>query len=145
MLPFDFDVRNVRLNPRDSILTNAERLADLAGGGTHCAAPLKWLNDRGRKPDLVVFVSDNESWVDAGRGGQATAMMQEWEALKRRNPRARLVCIDIAPYGTTQAQPRRDVLNVGGFSDAVFDQIASFASGSNGPDHWIEEIGKIEI
>ena len=94
------------------------------GGGTNCSAPLKWLNDRGRAPDLVVFVSDNQSWVAARVGGQGTAMLKEWEAIKRRNPKAKLVCIDIAPYGTTQAQTRADVLNVGGFSDSVFDSVA---------------------
>ncbi|MTH99318.1 TROVE domain-containing protein [Roseibium sp. RKSG952] len=145
VLPFDFDVRNVRLQPRDTILTNAERLAVLAGGGTNCSAPLKWLNERGRAPDLVVFVSDNQSWVDARGGGQGTAMLTEWEVIKRRNPKAKLVCIDIAPYGTTQAQTRSDVLNVGGFSDAVFDQIAAFAAGQTGPDHWVGEIEKIEL
>lgn len=145
VLPFDFDVRNVRLQPRDTILTNAERLAALAGGGTNCSAPLAWLNKRGRAPDLVVFVSDNQSWVDAGGGGQGTAMLKEWEVIKRRNPKAKLVCIDIAPYGTTQAQTRADVLNVGGFSDAVFDQIARFAAGQTGPDHWVGEIDKIDV
>ena len=138
-------MRDVRLEPRDTILTNAERLADLAGGGTNCSAPLKWLNKRGRAPDLVVFVSDNQSWVDARNGGQGTAMLKEWETIKRRNPKAKLVCIDIAPYGTTQAQTREDVLNVGGFSDAVFDQIAAFASGQTGSDHWVGEIGQIEV
>ena len=145
VLPFDFDVRSARLEPRDTILTNAERLAALAGGGTNCSAPLKWLNKRGQSPDLVVFVSDNQSWVDARAGGQGTAVLQEWEAIRRRNPKARLVCIDIAPYGTTQAQTREDVLNVGGFSDAVFDQIAAFAKGQTGPDHWVGEIGKIDV
>ncbi len=145
VLPFDFKVRDVRLEPRDTILTNAERLARMAGGGTNCSAPLKWLNDRGRSPDLVVFVSDNQSWVDARAGGQGTAMMSEWEAIKRRNPKAKLVCIDIAPYGTTQAQTRADVLNVGGFSDAVFEQIAAFAEGRTGPEHWVGEIEKIDV
>ncbi len=145
VLPFDFDVRDVRLEPRDTILTNAGRLAALAGGGTNCSAPLKWLNDRGRSPDLVVFVSDNQSWVDARGAGTGTAMMVEWEKVKRRNPKARLVCIDVAPYGTTQAQTRDDVLNVGGFSDAVFDQIAAFAAGRTGPGHWVGEIEKIEL
>jgi 60 kDa SS-A/Ro ribonucleoprotein len=145
VLPFDFAVRDARLEPRDTILTNAERLAALAGGGTNCSAPLKWLNARGRAPDLVVFVSDNQSWVDAREGGQGTAMLQEWETIKRRNPKAKLVCIDIAPYGTTQAQTRKDVLNIGGFSDAVFDQIAAFAEGRTGPDHWVGEIEKIEL
>lgn len=145
VLPFDFDVRSVRLQPRDTVLTNAEKLAALGGGGTNCSAPLKWLNERGRSPDLVVFVSDNQSWADARGGRQGTAMMQEWERIKRRNPKAKLVCIDIAPYGTTQAQTRKDVLNVGGFSDAVFDQIAAFAADQTGPDHWVGEIEKIEF
>ena len=145
VLPFDFDVRDVRLEPRDTILTNAERLAALSGGGTNCSAPLAWLNQRGRAPDLVVFVSDNQSWVDARDGGQGTAMLKEWEVIKRRNPKAKLVCIDIAPYGTTQAQSREDVLNVGGFSDAVFDQIAAFARGQTGPDHWVGQIERIEF
>ncbi|MEM9430314.1 MAG: RNA-binding protein [Pseudomonadota bacterium] len=145
VLPFDVAVRDVRLRPRDTILTNAEKLAALGGGGTTCSAPLRYLNARGRAPDLVVFVSDNQSWVDAGSGGQGTAMMKEWEKIKRRNPAARLVCIDIAPYGTTQAQTREDVLNIGGFSDAVFDQIAAFAAGQTGAEHWGREIAKIEL
>ena len=145
VLPFDFDVRDVRLQPRDTILTNAERLAALGGGGTDCSAPLMWLNARGRSPDLVVFISDNQSWIDANRGGTATHMMSQWEAIKRRNPQAKLVCIDIAPYGTTQAKTREDILNVGGFSDAVFDQIAAFASGQTGPDHWVGEIEQIAL
>ncbi|MEM8591278.1 MAG: RNA-binding protein [Pseudomonadota bacterium] len=145
VLPFEWDVRDLRLEPRDTILTNAERLAALAGGGTNCSAPLKWLADRGRAPDLVVFVSDNQSWVDARKGGQGTAMMAQWERIKRLNADARLVCIDIAPYGTTQAQTREDVLNMGGFSDAVFGQIAAFASGQTGAEHWTREIAKIDI
>ncbi|MEL6521314.1 MAG: RNA-binding protein [Pseudomonadota bacterium] len=145
ILPFDYDVRDVRLEPRDTILTNAEKLAALGGGGTNCSAPLRYLNQRGRAPDLVVFVSDNQSWVDAQDGRQGTAMMKQWELIKRRNPKAKLVCIDIAPYGTTQAQSRKDVLNIGGFSDAVFEQIATFAEGAAGAEHWVREIEKIEL
>ena len=145
VLPFDFDVRNVRLEPRDTILSNAEKLAALGGGGTNCSAPLAYLNKRHRAPDLVVFVSDNQSWVDAHVGGQGTAMMKQWTKIKHRNPEAKLVCIDIAPYGTTQAQTREDVLNIGGFSDAVFEQIAGFASGQSGPEHWTREIAKIDL
>ena len=145
VLPFEYGVRDLRLRREDRVLTNAERLAALAGGGTNCSAPLKWLNDRGRAPDLVVFVSDNQSWADARAGGQGTAMMQEWERLKRRNPDARLVCLDIAPYGTTQAPTRADVLNLGGFSDAVFDQIAAFASGRLAGDALLSEIEAIAL
>jgi 60 kDa SS-A/Ro ribonucleoprotein len=145
VLPFEVDVRDVRLEARDTILTNASKLAALGGGGTNCSAPLAALNRAGAAPDLVIFVSDNESWVDGRRGGQGTAMMAEWTKLKARNRAAKLVCIDIQPYGTSQAAERADVLNIGGFSDAVFDQIADFAAGRMGPDHWVGEIRAVSL
>ncbi len=144
VLPFENDVVEVALNPRDTVLTNAAKLAAVGGGGTNCSAPLAKLNAERAKVDLVVFVSDNQSWMDAGRADR-TGMMAEWTKLKARNPRAKLVCIDIQPYGTTQAAERDDILNVGGFSDAVFEVIAAFANGSIGPAHWVGEIEKIEV
>jgi hypothetical protein len=40
-------------------------------------------------------------------------------------PILKLVCIDIQPYGSTQAPERADVLNIGGFRDAMFQVVAS--------------------
>lgn len=144
VLPFDTAVRDVKLTSRDSVLTNAMRLGRINGGGTDCTAPLRKLNKSKAAPDLVVFVSDNQSWAHRG-DGRTTPMMKEWSELKHRNPKARLVCIDIAPYGTTQAAGRNDILNVGGFSDTVFDVIAAFAKGENGTDFWVREIAKVEV
>ncbi len=102
VLPFESKVVDVRLNPRDSVLTNAEKLANLPAGGTNCSAPLVALNRQHAEGDLVIYVSDNESWVDAphyGRfGGNRTETMNQWAQFKRRNPQARMVCIDIQPY-----------------------------------------------
>lgn len=144
VLPFEQQVVKLKLNRRDSVMTNATRLANIGGGGTNCSAPLKVLADRKAAVDLVIMVSDNESWVDGVRRG-ATQTMREWERIKQRNPHARLVCIDIQPYGTTQALERADILNVGGFSDAVFDVVARFAEGKLGADHWVGEIEQIVI
>lgn len=77
VLPFSDDVVPVRLNPRDSVLTNAKVLAGLPGGGTNCSAPLRQLNERKASADLVVLVSDNMSWVDGEGGGRSTATMAE--------------------------------------------------------------------
>src|ERR1700743_3883976 len=33
-----------QLNPRDSVMTNAKKLASLPSGGTNCSAPLRQLN-----------------------------------------------------------------------------------------------------
>ncbi len=137
VLPFENDVVEVSLNGRDSVMTNATKLASIGGGGTNCSAPLVKLNRMNARGDLVVFVSDNQSWVDSAGGGRSTATMAEWAKFKQRNPSAKLVCIDIQPYGTTQAAERSDILNVGGFSDQVFEVIAAFAKGGSNNDHWV--------
>lgn len=142
VMPFEVDVVDLALDPHARLAVNAARLAAVGGGGTNVSAPLARLNREGAKVDLVVIVSDNESWVDATRHG-ATATMREWEQLKRRNPNARLVCVDIQPHGTTQATGRPEILNVGGFSDAVFDTIARFALGQT--RDWVEMINETEV
>ncbi len=135
---------DVKINSRDSVMTNARKLANIGGGGTSCSAPLQKLNRERAMVDLVIVVSDNPSWVDSGRSHETRAMA-EWASLRRRNPEAWLVCIDITPYGTTQAQGRPDVLNVGGFSDAVFDVIAAYAKNEMGPGHWVGKIKEVEL
>ncbi|HEV8367631.1 MAG TPA: hypothetical protein VGQ39_06760 [Pyrinomonadaceae bacterium] len=149
VIPFESNVVEVRLNPRDSVMTNAEKLTKLPCGGTNCSAPLAFLNKRRASGDLVIYVSDYESWVDTpqyGRfGGSATETMKEWANFKQRNPMARMVCIDIQPYGTVQAKERADTLNIGGFSDQVFDVIAEFARSELNADHWIGVIEEVIV
>ncbi len=137
-------VKGLSLNPRDTVLTNAKLLASVGGGGTNCAAPLAALNEVNAKGDLVIYVSDNESWIDTRRGA-ATGVMYEWMRFRARNPHAKLVCIDLVPNTTTQAPDRAEILNVGGFSDAVFEMVASFHEGRGGAEHWLDEIRKIDL
>jgi 60 kDa SS-A/Ro ribonucleoprotein len=144
VLPFEEAVVPIKLSARDSILTNAERLASVGGGGTSVSAPLAQLNARGARGDLVLIVSDNESWVDAARG-RGTETMREWNAFRARNRNARLVLLDLQPYATTQAAEREDILNIGGFSDQVFEVIADFAAGRLHSGHWIGVIEAITL
>ena len=144
VLPFEQKVVALKLNSRDSVLSNAAQLASIGGGGTNCSAPLKQLADEKAQVDLVILVSDNESWVDGKRSG-ATETMKQWARIRQRNPAAKLVCIDIQPYAGSQAQERADILNVGGFSDAVFDVVARFAEGKLDAEHWVGEIEQIVL
>ena len=80
-----------------------------------------------------------------GVAPRGTATMTQWQEYKQRNPDAKLVCIDIQPYGSTQAKERSDVLNIGGFSDRVFDVIAEFANGTLDAGHWVGVIDAVEI
>ncbi|MBM3798088.1 MAG: RNA-binding protein [Acidobacteria bacterium] len=145
VLPFAESVKKAKLNSRDSVMTNADKLAALGGGGTNCSAPVRLLNQMKAEGDLVIFISDNESWIDAGASGRGTALMREWDSFRDRNPKARLVCIDIQPNRTAQAVEREDVLNVGGFSDHVFPVVAEFAAGRLHPEHWVREIESVVV
>ncbi len=149
VIPFESDIVKLRLNPRDSIMTNAQKLASLPAGGTNCSAPLRHLNLRGATGDLLIYVSDNESWIDTpahGRfGGSGTETMKQWNAFQSRNENVKLVCIDIQPYAHAQAKERADILNVGGFSDQVFTLVAEFAGGTLDAEHWVDVIEKVEL
>jgi 60 kDa SS-A/Ro ribonucleoprotein len=144
VLPFGTEVMPVTLSASDRVLATARALAAIDGGGTSVSAPLALLNERRATGALVVIVSDNESWVDA-RPGRATATLDEWSRFRQRNPDARLVLIDLQPGRTTQAVERDDVLNVGGFSDQVFDIVAEFAAGRLQGGHWVERINQVAL
>jgi 60 kDa SS-A/Ro ribonucleoprotein len=94
-----------------------------------------------------VLVSDNESWVGTGRYG-STGVMTEWQKfvaiqqrLGARSPK--LVCMDTQPYGSTAAPERDDILNIGGFSDAVFQVVASYLGDDAG--RFVAEVEAIEL
>lgn len=145
VIPFETCVVPLQLNPRDSIMTNAQKLASVGGGGTNCSAPLQLLNQQKAKGDVCIYVSDNESWQDASRYYGGTGLMAEWQKFKKRN-RARLVCIDIQVSATTQAPDRgTDVLNIGGFSDQVFNLIGDFVGDGLGTSKWVNTIEKVDL
>lgn len=143
VLPFAEVPKPIRLNARDSVTTQAERLVALGGGGTAIGAAMAWINAQGLKPQTVIVVSDNESWADTRNGASRT--LREFAQIQRRQPTARLVCLDLQPYATTQAPDSPAVLNVGGFSDAAFGVIAQFAHVDGDARHWVEMIEAIEV
>ena len=135
VIPFDTRAYDARVDPCDSILSLAERLAKYGGGGTDCSLPLAKANRsyRHRKFAGCILVSDTESWVcrdrvfGYGQNG-STGVMAEWQEFVKNQVRLpgadpaspKLVRIDLQPYTTSQAPERSDILNIGGFSDAVF-------------------------
>lgn len=152
VLPFESDVvasRKAKLNPRDSIMTNAQKLASLPAGGTNCSAPLAYINSSKATGDLIIYVSDNESWIDSPNygwcGGGATETLKQWSIFKKRNPQAKMVCINLQPYVTSQVVERDDIINVAGFSDQVFSLIAAVADGKARADHWVDQIQAMTI
>jgi 60 kDa SS-A/Ro ribonucleoprotein len=151
VIPFDTSAYDAKIDPNDSILSIAERLAKYGGGGTDCSLPMVAANQKhaNRKFAGVVLVSDNESWVGTGRHG-STGVMTAWEAfvanqrkLAGKDAAPKLVNIDLQPYQTVQACERSDILNIGGFSDAVFNVISAFLADNN--QRFVAEVEAIEL
>lgn len=151
VIPFDTSAYDAKIDPNDSILSIAERLAKYGGGGTDCSQPLVAANQKHAKRKFagIVLVSDNESWVGTGRHG-STGVMSAWEAFvvnqrklagKEANPK--LVCIDLQPYQTVQACEQADIMNIGGFSDSVFNVISAFLADNN--QRFVAEVEAIEL
>ncbi|HFE44256.1 MAG TPA: TROVE domain-containing protein [Nannocystis exedens] len=141
VLPFSNRVSGCQLDADASVMANAQILASLPSGGTQCAVPLRKLNQRKATGDLVIYISDNESWIDGQRPRwSGTGVMEEWARFQKRSPQAKMICIDIQPNATTQAPERPDIINIGGFSDAVFQHIAAFARDELSALRWLQII-----
>ena len=160
VIPFDTRAYNVdgkaaKFDPSDSILSLSARLSKYGGGGTDCSLPFVEANKRYSKQRFagIVLVSDNESWIDSGRAfgygrNGSTGVMTQWEQFKKTQQKLgiadpKLVCIDLQPYGTSQAPERDDILNIGGFSDAVFNVVSSFLEGD--ASHFVREVESVEL
>jgi len=145
-----------RFNPRDSVLTNARKFG-CGGGGTNISAAFRHLNTKKHKGDLVILISDMETWAESGMrgfgwgyygyGNRGTGPQQEWNAYKVRNPNAKLVAINlVANNGYSQFKDKddSDILKIGGFSDTMWDVISEFSKGT-GPEHWLRVIESIDL
>jgi 60 kDa SS-A/Ro ribonucleoprotein len=158
VIPFDTQAYQARIDPQDSILSLAERLAKYGGGGTDCSIPLHEANTRYGKRRFAgcVLVSDTESWVYRDRPWASgphgsTGVIAQWQQFVKNQlrlgghavPAPKLICIDLQAYATTQAPERDDILNIGGFSDAVFSVVAAFLG--DDPARFVAEVESIEL
>ena len=131
VMPFEDEVVDVRLTPRDSVMTNAEAWPRSAAAA-RARAPLAQLNRRGAR--ATWWSSSRTTSRGSMRSGPAgTATMREWSASARATRAQGSSASTSSRTRTTQAAEREDILNVGGFSDQVFDVVAEFAAGRWAP------------
>ena len=143
VIAFHTDAIEAKLNARDSVMTNSKKLRELPSGGTDCACAMRLMNDNNYDSKVVIFVSDNMSWIDYYGSGysassRGTGLAHEWSKYKARVKGAKLILIDIQPYSSTQVSDSKDVLNIGGWSDSAFEVIQKFLNNEGG--HFVETI-----
>jgi 60 kDa SS-A/Ro ribonucleoprotein len=165
VVPFDTSIGKAIKSRGESTLGFAKRLTGVCrGGGTNISLVMdatlaKMDKEKGWKPDHIVILSDNESWVDGGYRSRGTATMSKFKQIKARAPECKLVCWNLQASATTQAVGD-DVLQVGGFSEELWSAVATFLRGEkakviSGPetreapsvdaDTWLEEIESIPL
>lgn len=128
LIAVDLAIRPTRFERLDTLATCATQLGGFGGGGTNLSLVVEHARWHGPF-DVVYLVSDNESWQHAETIGETMAGSVR-----------KLILHDLTPNATTQARTKRDrVLNVGGFSDAVFDVIEKFVIGRQSWTDVIEE------
>ena len=133
-----------KVSGRDTVLTTANAL-NKAGGGTALGLIGEFANKSQTVYDNIIVVSDNESWMsDYSWGGPP--LSQEFAKFRsKRNPNAKIVCIDIAANETTQVKNKPGQLNVGGFNDTVFNVVSQFINGSNTGEEFVTTVESVSL
>ena len=147
---FSDNAKEAHYNPRDSVLTNAQKFTGHFGG-TNISAAIALLNAKKHKGNLVFLISDMETWAENGAYGygyHGSGPQQEWNAYKVRNPQAKLVAMNLRAntgYRQFKAEDQSDILCISGFSDTMWDVINEFALGHTGTEHWLRVIESIDL
>ena len=128
--------------PSDNVLSNTLAMMGHEGEvgySTNGHKVIEWLIRENRVMDKVMLFTDcqlwNNSWCDA-------SLSTRWDEYKKMAPNAKLYIFDLAGYGQSPVNMKRDdVFCIAGWSDKVFDILAALENGSNA----IDEIRRIVV
>ena len=142
VLPFENRVVDIKLSPRDTLMTTADKLARIGGGGTAVSAPISHLLAKGIKVDTFIGITDNIEWAVDSFGNKG--FLPTWRSYKEKvNPQAKAFLITIAPYQHKVApQDEPDVHFIYGWNDTVLKFITLTLSGVAGQ---VETVQKMDI
>ena len=141
IITFDTAVRDYTssMNPRDSIVTNLNRI-NFNGGGTDCAAAVNHVLKNDMPCDLMIMISDNMAWREYQSGSRSTKQL--WDEVLRKNKQAKFVMLDLQHGMTSQQPQQKSVLHVGGFTDSLFTLIYDWLN--NDPNrNFVQEVMKV--
>jgi len=142
-LPFDTEVYpNLGLSTRDDILTTAEKLESLGGGGTAIGAPIQYLLDRKLKADVFIGITDQEEWAFGNGRYSSGSFLDLWSKYRRQvAPQAKAYLITIAPYRDAVApQSAKGIRFIYGWNDRVLRYISLDLEGGASQVQEIEQI-----
>ena len=140
VLPFENRIVDVKLSRRDSLMTTADKLARIGGGGTAVSAPISHLLSKRIAVDTFIGITDNIEWATDGRGNRG--FLPTWRTYKEKvAPQAKAFLITIAPYRHGVApQDEPDVHYIYGWNDTVLKFITLTLEGVAGQVASVEKM-----
>jgi len=139
---FGTDFQVISCFQTDSILTNVDKIISThVGHSTNGYKVIKYALGNNINIDTFILFSDMQTYNDSYYSD--TSVKNEFSKYKKAvNPNARIICFDVAGYGTTPVNTKnKDVVLISGWSDKVFTMLSAIEKGSN----VLDEINKIEL
>lgn len=136
LLIFESDAKYENVDPTDSTLTIAKRLA-VAKGGTNFPAIFETAN---KKYDRIIILSDMQGWIEDSFG-ESLPNKAFTDYKKRTGADPHIYSFDLNGYGTLQF-PERRVYCIAGFSDKVLDLMKALEQDKNA---LIKKIEAVEL
>ena len=143
---FACTMKKLKLNPKDSIITNAEKINSAnVGYSTHAELVFRDLISKGIKADRIIVLSDMQCYGYRGWGtGDIQSLFNEYR--QKVNPKAVLHTVNLADYnqGSIASDHDPQVNLVSGFSEKIFGLLADFESGLYGTKTSAQNVPTIE-
>lgn len=125
----------VTMNPKDSIISNMEKIRNAnVGHSTNAWLTIKALIDKKLKVDRIFLFSDMQCYNSVGwgsdRGSSLASMLKEYK--RSINPNVMLYTFDLSTYGTAQFSDKEEnVFQLAGFSDKIFKFVEIVEKGAS--------------
>jgi len=119
--------KDVSLSRRDSVLTNAGRVANAhVGHSTNAYLAIQSIRKRKKKFDRIFIFSDMQCYDTSGGSWYSDqSLAEEWKKYRQEvNSKAMLYSVDLAGYGSLQwPENDRSVYFLAGWSEKVLDLV----------------------
>ncbi|QYK52919.1 MAG: TROVE domain-containing protein [Fimbriimonadaceae bacterium] len=123
-LAFDTSVYPLKISRKERLDKVVNLLARTGGGGTDCAAPIRYAIDKKIRADAFILYTDSETWYGSQHPTEAIT-----EYRSKMGIDAKLIVVAMASTRNTIADPRdAGTLNIVGFDSSVPQVIADFLS-----------------
>jgi 60 kDa SS-A/Ro ribonucleoprotein len=134
LILYDTDVYEFTFSSRMPVIDLAKKVqSEARGGGTNTSLVFAYAEDKKKKYDRIIVISDNESWQDSyhswyGSGGGTQAQYNQYRKNMGIDPF--VYAIDVQGYGTKDLSNPK-CIHLTGWSDKLLDFIGVYEKGGS--------------